>query len=194
MENKDKIIKLLKDTGVILEGHFLLTSGRHSNLFLQCSQLLQYPKETEAICSMMAEPYKRMKIDTVIGPAMGGVILAYESARQLDARAVYAEPSGDKMILRRGFQIGNGEKVLVVEDAVTTGGSVKKVLTLLESVGARVVGIAVMVDRTAGKLNFGLPYQALIEMEVESYQPEECPLCQKGILLEEPKGKPKDRG
>ncbi|MDW7739833.1 MAG: orotate phosphoribosyltransferase [Bacillota bacterium] len=194
MENKDKIIKLLKDTGVILEGHFLLTSGRHSNLFLQCSQLLQYPKETEAICSMMAEPYKRMKIDTVIGPAMGGVILAYESARQLDARAVYAEPSGDKMILRRGFQIGKGEKVLVVEDAVTTGGSVKKVLTLLESVGARVVGIAVMVDRTAGKLNFGLPYQALIEMEVESYQPEECPLCQKGILLEEPKGKPKDRG
>ncbi len=185
--NRSKISDLLKKTGVIMEGHFLLTSGRHSDLFLQCSQLLQYPELTAKVCRMMAEPFKNEKIETVIGPAMGGVILSYEVARSLGARALFAEPSGGEMILRRGFRVDAGEKVLVVEDAVTTGGSVQKVLDLLDNLGVELAGVSVMIDRTAGKLNFGVTTRALLTMDVFSYSPENCPLCRKGIPLQKPK-------
>ncbi len=182
-----KIIDLLKETGVILEGHFLLTSGRHSARFLQCARLLQYPGYAETVCRLMAEPFQDQGIETVIGPAMGGVLLSYETARALGARAIYAEPSEEKMVLRRGFRVGCGEKVLVVEDAVTTGGSVKKVLELLYNVGAEVAGVSVMVDRTAGTLDFGVPTRSLLTMEIESFDPENCPLCRRGIPLQKPK-------
>ncbi len=182
-----KIIDLLKETGVIMEGHFLLTSGRHSGFFLQCARLLQYPGYTETVCRLMAEPFQDQGIETVIGPAMGGVILSYETARALGARAIYAEPAEEKMVLRRGFRLESGEKVLVVEDAVTTGGSVEKVLDLLYSVEAEVVGVSVMVDRTAGRLNFGVPTRSLLAMEIESFDPENCPLCRRGTPLQKPK-------
>jgi len=183
------LIELLKQTGVIMEGHFLLTSGRHSARFLQCSQLLQYPRHAEKVCRQMAEPFKNEQIDTVIGPAMGGVILSYEIARALDARALFAERTGEgTMALRRGFQVAAGEKVLVVEDAVTTGGSIQKVIDLLRQTGAEIAGVSIMIDRTSGKLDFGVPVQALLSMEIESYGSEECPLCQEGIPLQKPKG------
>ncbi len=183
-----KLIGLLKKTGVIMEGHFLLTSGRHSGLFLQCSQLLQYPEYTGQVCSMMAEPFKNENIETVIGPAMGGVILSYEVARFLGARALFAEPADGKMILRRGFQINKGEKVLVVEDAVSTGGSVQKVLDLLSNLGADIAGISIMIDRTSGRLDLGVPTRALLSMDIASFDPDSCPLCSKGIALQKPKG------
>lgn len=187
--NEASLIELLKQTGVIMEGHFLLTSGRHSARFLQCSQLLQYPWHTEQVCRLMAEPFKKEQVETVIGPAMGGVILSYETARALGARAIFAERAEEgRMVLRRGFQISAGEKVLVVEDAVSTGGSVQKVLDLLAQSGAEAVGVSVIIDRTSGKVDFGLPMQALLSMEVESFAPEECPLCREGILLQKPKG------
>ncbi len=185
--NDKQIEQLLKDTGVIMDGHFLLTSGLHSSRFMQCSQLLQYPEQTEKICRMLAEPYLDQGITAVIGPAMGGVILAYETARTLGVRALYAEPSEGKMVLRRGFKIKPGEKVLVVEDAVTTGGSVRKVLDLLKNIGVTTVGVAVMVDRSAGRVDFGLPTHSLLQVEIQSFDPEECPLCLKGIPLQKPK-------
>lgn len=185
--NEADLFELLRKTGVILEGHFLLTSGRHSGQFLQCSQLLQFPEHAEKVCRLMAEPFKDEKIDAVIGPAMGGVILAYETARSLGARALYAERTDGKMALRRGFRVGVGEKVLVVEDAVTTGGSVRKVLDLLQEPGAELAGVSIMIDRSSGKLDFGAPMKALLSMEIESFAPEECPLCREGIPLQKPK-------
>ncbi len=185
---KAEITEMLKSTGVIMEGHYLLTSGRHSSRFLQCSQLLQYPEHAEKICLEMALPYRGKGVQTVIGPAMGGVILSYEIARALGVRAVFAEPSGERMILRRGFWIKPGEKVLVVEDAVSTGGSVKKVLDLLQSHDAEIVGVAIMIDRTAGRINLGVPVTTLLSMKIESYPAEDCPLCHEGIPLQKPKG------
>lgn len=185
--NEKEIEQLLKDTGVIMDGHFLLTSGLHSSRFMQCSQLLQYPGQTEKVCRMLAEPYLEQEITAVIGPAMGGVILAYETARALGARALYAEPAEGKMVLRRGFKISPDEKVLVVEDAVTTGGSVRKVLDLLECIDIAAAGVAVMVDRSAGLVDFGLPTHSLLQVEIQSYIPDECPLCLEGIPLQKPK-------
>ncbi len=186
--NDQMIIDLLKKTGVIMEGHFLLTSGRHSSRFLQCSQLMQHPEYAGALCRLMAEPFRGEGVETVIGPAMGGVILAYEVARALGAKAIYAEPSEGKMVLRRGFKIEAGEKVLIVEDAVSTGGSVQKVIDLLKSNEAEIIGVAVIVDRTAGNLNLGIPTAALLQMQIESFEPEACPLCQAGQPLQKPKG------
>ena len=186
MDN-DLLIELLKETGVIKDGHFELTSGRHSGRFMQCSQLLQYPDKTSIICKMMAEPYLDKSIETVIGPAMGGVIISYEVARHLWARSVFTEKIDDQMTLRRGFFIKPGERVLVVEDATTTGGSVKKVLDVLKENGAHIVGVAVMVDRSFETPDFGVPMTSLIKVGVESFLPEECPYCSKGIPLEQPK-------
>ena len=182
-----KVADILKETGVIKEGHFLLTSGRHSGQFLQCSQVLQYPHYAELLCRMIAAPFENKKIETVIGPAMGGVILAYETVRALGARAIFAEPADGKMGLRRGFQVQKNERVLVVEDAITTGGSVRKVLDILEEVGAHIVGISIMVDRTGGKINMGYPVHSLLAWDIESYDPQECPLCKEKLLLVKPK-------
>lgn len=187
--NERYFYELLEKTGVILEGHFLLTSGRHSGRFLQCSQVMQYPEHLSKICQHMAEPFFNRDIEVVIGPAMGGVILAYEMARLLGARAIYAEHAADAMVLKRGFRVGKGEKALVVEDTVTTGGSVKKVIDLLEAARAEIIGISAIIDRTAGKVDFGLPFQSLLGIAVKSYLPEECPLCRSGIALQMPKAR-----
>jgi orotate phosphoribosyltransferase len=182
------VTELLEETGVIMNGHFLLTSGKHSGCFLQCSQLLQHPQYTAVIASQMAEPFRDHAVKTVIGPAMGGVILAYETARVLGIRALYAEPSGGKMALRRGFKIEGGEKVLVVEDAVTTGGSVQKVIKLLLELQAEPVGVSAIIDRSAGKVDFGLPAHYLLSLEVASYDAGDCPLCRSRLTLQMPKG------
>ncbi len=186
MKEKE-LLELLKMTGVIMKGHFLLTSGRHSACFLQCSQLLQYPDHAARICHDLTGPYRGKGVETVIGPAMGGVILSYEAARALGARAIFAEPSEGRMILKRGFRIKPEEKVLVVEDAVSTGGSVKKVLDLLKASDAEIVGVAIIIDRTAGKIDLGVPVTALLSMHIESYAAEDCPLCLEGISLQKPK-------
>ena len=184
---REAVAGLLEKTGVMMKGHFLLTSGRHSSCFLQCSQLLQYPQYTAEIATLMVEPFKTHAVKTVIGPAMGGVVLAYEAARILGARALFAEPFAGKMVLRRGFKINPGEKVLVVEDAVTTGGSVQKVIDLLLGLQAVPVGVSTIIDRTAGLVDFGLPTHALLSMVLPSYNSDDCPLCQTGVPLQKPK-------
>ncbi len=180
------ILEIFKKTGALLEGHFLLTSGRHSNKYFQCAKVLQYPEYTEQICKIIAEFFKDYKIDTVISPAMGGIIVGQEVARQLNKRSIFAEREDKKLILRRGFTIEPGEKMLVCEDVVTTGGSVFEVIDIVKENGGEVVGVGYIVDRSNGKVNFGFPQKSTMKMDVISYSPEECPLCKENIPLVKP--------
>ncbi len=190
----DEILKLFYETDVLKTGHFLLTSGRHSNKYLQCAQLLQYPKATEQVVKKLAENVKDLGIQTVIGPAMGGIIVSYEMARQLDARAIFTERGEDgKMALRRGFTIKPGEKVLVVEDVITTGGSVKEVISVVKELKGDIAAVAALVDRSGGKVDFGVPAYYALNLEVESYLPEECPLCRENIPIEKPGSRKKQQ-
>lgn len=184
---ENEVRTILRETGVLLEGHFRLTSGRHSPVFLQCSQVLQHPQHTGRLGAALAAQFADAGVTTVVGPAMGGVILAHDTARALGVRSIYAEKEDGHMTFRRGFTIEPGERCVVVEDAITTGGSAMDVVGLLRAAGAEVVGIGCLVDRTGGKLELGLPLKSLLKVEVPSYDPAECPLCAAGQPLTEPK-------
>ena len=175
---------LLRSTGAILEGHFRLTSGRHSNVYVEKFRIMENPAATTALCSMIADHFRSSGVQTVVGPAMGGVILAFETARHLDVRDIFAEKGpGGELLFDRGFAVTPGEPVLVVDDVLTTGGSVKKVLTLLGEAGANVVGVAFLIDRTNGGVDFGVPFFACHAMNIESFAPEDCLLCKQGMEL-----------
>ncbi|HSD64537.1 MAG TPA: orotate phosphoribosyltransferase [Ignavibacteriaceae bacterium] len=184
--NENSILEIFKKTGALLEGHFLLTSGRHSNIYFQCAKVLQYPDYTEEVCKIIADYFRDYEIDTVISPAMGGIIVGQEVARQLNKRSIFAEREDKKLVLRRGFTIKPGEKVLVCEDVVTTGGSVFEVIDIVKDNGGLVVGVGYIVDRSNGKVDFGYPQKSTIKMEVISYLPEECPLCKQNIPVVKP--------
>ena len=177
----------LRAWGVLREGHFLLTSGRHSPRFLLFAPAFSLPTAAEELGSAIAELYRGEGIETVVGPAMGGVILAHEVARALGVRSIYAEKDGDRMALRRGFALREGERVLVVEDAVSTGGSVQKVLEICRAAKADIAGVGIIADRTAGRVDLGVPMRALLEIEVPSYPSHDCPLCRAGRELVRPK-------
>jgi len=183
---REEILDLFTKTQVLKTGHFLLTSGLHSDKYLQCAQLLQYPEATEKAVGQLAENFKDKSIDTVVGPAMGGIIISYEMGRQLGVRAIFAEREDGKMALRRGFTVKPGERILVVEDVVTTGGSVKEVISLVKELGGEVVAVAALVDRSGGKVDFGVPAYYLLSLDVKAYPPEECPLCKEGIPIAKP--------
>ncbi|MFC2136375.1 orotate phosphoribosyltransferase [Bacteroidota bacterium] len=185
MENK-KTFDIFLETNALLNGHFLLTSGKHSNQYFQCAQVLQHPNHTTTICSVIAEYFKDYEIDTVIAPAMGGIIVGQEVARQLNKRSIFTEREDKKMTLRRGFNIVHGEKVLVCEDVVTTGGSVFEVIDIVKEMGGEVVGVGVIVDRSNGKVDFGVPQTATLQLEVVTYQPDKCPLCKDNIPVVKP--------
>ncbi|WHH61592.1 orotate phosphoribosyltransferase [Petroclostridium sp. X23] len=181
MITKERVLEVLKEAGVLLEGHFLLTSGRHSNKYLQCAKIFQYTKYSEELCKALAEKYKDAGIDLVIGPAIGAIQMSYEVSRWLDVKNIFAERDNGVMALRRGFTIEKGQKVLIVEDVVTTGGSVKEVIEIVKEAGGEVAGVGAVVDRTGGKIDFGTRFESVISMEVESYEPDQCPLCKQGI-------------
>ncbi|MFZ5973871.1 MAG: orotate phosphoribosyltransferase [Bacillota bacterium] len=182
----EEILAVFKETGVMLEGHFLLTSGRHSDRYMQCARLFEYPLYSEMLCKELAKRFEGEKIDLVIGPALGGIIMSYEVSRALKVRNIFAERQDGLMTLRRGFKVRQGQRVLVVEDVVTTGGSVKEVIGLLDERGAEVVGVGVIVDRSAGAVDFGCRLESLVSMEVVSYPPENCPVCKTGMPLVKP--------
>jgi orotate phosphoribosyltransferase len=186
ISNENDILEIFKKTGALLQGHFLLTSGRHSNMYFQCAKVLQYPEYTEQVCRIIADYFKDYEIDTVISPAMGGIIVGQEVARQLGKRSIFAEREDKKLTLRRGFTIDKGEKVLVCEDVVTTGGSVFEVIDIVKEQGGEVAGVGFIVDRSNGKVNFGYPQKSTMKMEVVSYTPDECPLCKENIPLVKP--------
>jgi len=180
--NNVDVLKIFKSTEALLEGHFLLTSGRHSNQYFQCAKVLQYPDYTAEICYIIAEHFKDFEIDIVIAPAMGGMIVGYEVARQLNKRSIFTERENKEMTLRRGFSLSKGEKVLVCEDVITTGGSVKEVIEIVKKFDAQIVGVASIVDRSNGKVDFGFPLFSTLKLDVVSYELDNCPICKEGKL------------
>jgi len=183
---ESEILNIFKKSGALLTGHFLLTSGRHSDRYFQCAKVLQYPEYTEALCKMIADNFRKTEIDTVIAPAMGGLVVGQEVARQLNKRFIFAEREDKKLSLRRGFTLDENEKVLVCEDVVTTGGSVFEVIDIVKSNNARVVGVGFIVDRSNGKVDFNYPQFSTLRMGVVSYLRDECPLCREDIELVKP--------
>ncbi len=181
-----EILEIFEKSGALLKGHFLLTSGRHSNVYFQCAKVLQYPEYSEKICGMIAEHYKSTNVDTVIAPAIGGIVVGQEVARQLNKKSIFAEREDKSLTLRRGFTIEKGEKILVCEDVVTTGGSVFEVINIVKNFGGEVVGVGFIVDRSNGKVNFDFPQFSTMILDVRSFPPEECPLCKEGIELVKP--------
>lgn len=184
--SREEILGIFKKHNALKEGHFLLTSGRHSNRYLQCALVLQNPAVAAKLCGQLVKRLPVQEVDVVIGPALGGVTLAYEIARQLGVLALFAERENNVMTLRRGFSIEKGTKVLVVEDVITTGGSVKETIKVVEELGGEVVGVASLVDRSGGKIDLGYPLSSLLPMEVISYLADECPLCEEGLPLVKP--------
>ena len=184
--NENMLKEKLIDLGVLQEGHFLLSSGNHSDKYLQCAKLLQYPQENDLVSQGIAQLFKDEQINLVIGPALGGITLAYEVGRALGTRAIFAERKDGIMQIRRGFNVEAGENVLVVEDVVTTGGSVLEVIDLLKEIGANVIGVASIIDRSAKDIDFPCPFKSLLKMEIKVYPPEECPLCAQSLPIDKP--------
>lgn len=182
MLSEQDVIQIFTDAGALLEGHFTLTSGRHSDKYMQCAQVLKYPAYTEKLAKLIADDFRGDKVELVVGPAMGGIVVAYEVARQLEVASIFTERQDGEMTLRRGFKIEKGTRVLVVEDVVTTGGSVREVIDLINSLGGIVVGVGLLVDRSNGKETFGVKQKATLTMEVLSWEPEECPICKEGKI------------
>lgn len=186
MLTKEEALEIFIKSKALLNGHFRLTSGRHSSQYMQCAQVLQYPEYAGRLCEDLAEKFKDTQVDMVIGPAMGGILVSYEVARALGVKSIFTERENGVMTLRRGFVINPGDKVLVVEDVVTTGGSVREVIDVVREKGGDIVGVGLLVDRTGGQADFGVKTESILKLEIQSYDPEECPLCKEGQPVVKP--------
>ncbi|MFH1868911.1 MAG: orotate phosphoribosyltransferase [Candidatus Omnitrophota bacterium] len=184
---KTSIIEMLDNAGAYLKGHFVLSSGLHSGQYLQCALLLRYPNYAEELCKALARKFKKQKIDVVVGPAYGGIIVAYELARALGVRAIFTERKDGVMMLRRNFKIEKGESVLIAEDVVTTGRSVKDVIRAITPYKPKIVGIASLIDRSSKKYPFGkISFKSLVKISIKAYTQKSCPMCKKKIPLLKP--------
>lgn len=183
MLSETDILHLLEETQAVLHGHFLLTSGLHSPMYVEKFNVLQHPEYTEKLCRELAERYASANIELVVGPTTGGILLAHETGKALGTRAIFTERENGKMTLKRGFQIPKGCRVLVVEDIVTTGGSVKEVMDVVREHGGNVVGVGLLVDRSGGKVDFGVRTEALLHLNVPTFKEDDCPLCKEGKEL-----------
>jgi orotate phosphoribosyltransferase len=187
--NSEQVIEEFRKTGALLEGHFQLTSGLHSTVYLQCALVLQFPNKAEEFGRAIAERYRGQGIDLVASPAIGGIVIGHEVARALGARFVWTERDAGEMTLRRGFTVSSNEKTLVVEDVITTGGSTRETIEVLKQAGANVVAAASIIDRSAGSADVGLPRTSLASLKVLSVDPSVCDACRLG----EPAIKPGSR-
>jgi orotate phosphoribosyltransferase len=176
MENQE-ILRAFEQTGSILHGHFLLTSGRHSDTYMQCAKLFADPAQSANLCNKLSRLLRQFEAEYIMSPAIGGIIMGYEVARCLGVKNFFAERENERMTLRRGFELPANSKVIIVEDVVTTGKSVKEVIELVRTLGSKVQAIASIVDRSGGAVDFGAPYYALLSMNITSYLPHECPIC-----------------
>ena len=184
MLQEKEVMQLLEETEAVLHGHFLLTSGLHSPMYVEKFNVLQQPKYTEQLCKALAEYFADKNIDTVVGPMTGGILLAHEVGKALGTRAIFTERVDGKMTFRRGFSLKPGERVAIVEDIVTTGGSVREVIDVVKAEGAIPVGVGLLVDRSGGKATFeDVPAHALLHLDVTTYKPEECPLCHDNVPM-----------
>ena len=197
-ESNDPSVRLLEvfqETGALLQGHFQLTSGLHSPRYLQCALVLQHPQHAEWIGRALGSRFRDERVSAVVAPAIGGIIVAHETARALGVRALFTERESGVMTLRRGFHIDRGERVLVVEDVVTTGGSTRETIDAVTRAGGVVIGAGSVVDRSGGAVDLGVRREALLSFEVPAYGPEQCPLCRAGVPAIKPGSRKKeDRG
>ena len=177
---------LLRRTGALLEGHFVLSSGLHSPYYVQCARTLQHPKHAEALGRCVADRFQDYTVDVVLSPALGGLIIGHETARALGARAIFGERDNGVMTLRRGFELQPGEQVLIVEDVITTGGSVRELIRLAQASEATVLGVGAILDRSGGRVDLGVPLNALLTLDLPTYQPEARPLHQQGSMPVKP--------
>jgi len=183
---ENEILETFREHSALLEGHFILSSGLHSDRYIQCALVLQHPRVAEQLCSQLAAKLRDLHPAVVAAPALGGVIVSHEVARALGVRALFTERQDGVMTLRRGFSLVPGEPTLVVEDVITTGGSTRETMTAVEQAGGRVVGVGALIDRSGGKADLGLPKAALVTLEVRNYDPADCPLCKSGIPAVKP--------
>ncbi len=183
---QDQILEIFRETKALLEGHFQLTSGLHSPQYFQCARVLQYPKYLHLLAGEIAHHFEYSDVEVVISPAIGGIVVGTEVGRMMQVRTIFAERKDGRMELRRGFTIHPGERVLIVEDVVTTGGSVFEVVELVKKANARLAGVGYIVDRSNGKITFEAKHFSVLQLDVVTYQPSECPLCQQGIELIKP--------
>ena len=183
---KEDILQIFRETDALLDGHFLLTSGLHSPHYFQCAKVLQYPKYLHLFAGEIVKHFEEREIELVISPAIGGIVVGTEVGRMLEARTIFAERENGVMSLRRGFGIKKGERVLVVEDVVTTGGSVKEIIQLGEKAEAALAGVGYIVDRSNGKTTFDARTFSILQMDVVTYTPESCPLCKEGTPAVKP--------
>jgi orotate phosphoribosyltransferase len=181
-----EVLTIFRRSGALLEGHFRLTSGLHSPGYLQCALVLQHPREAEALGAALGKVVRSLGAQTVMSPALGGVVIGQEVGRALGVRAIFAERADGALTLRRGFALDPGEKVLIVEDVVTTGGSTRETMDVARAQGAVVVGACAIVDRSGGKQGLDVPFHALLPMDVKTYQPDDCPLCKEGKPVVKP--------
>ena len=176
----DEVLDIYQKTGALLTGHFLLSSGLHSERYLQSALVLQQPDIATRLCAALAEHFRHSTIEAVIAPALGGVFVSHETARALGVRALFAERVNGELTLRRGFTIKPGERILVVEDVITTGKSTRETIEVVKKAGGVAVAAASLVDRSGGKAELGVPYKSLVTLDVPSYTALECPLCKAG--------------
>lgn len=185
--NREDVLKLLEQAGAIRTGHFELSSGRHSGTYIQCALVLEHSKHAEQLGHALAERFRDLSIGCVISPALGGVIIGYEVARALGVRSLFVERDrSGQMTLRRGFEIKPGERVLVIEDVWTTGGSTRETIGVVEQEGGLVVAAGALIDRTGSTLELNVPARALVELVVPSYEPDDCPQCHAGTVATRP--------
>lgn len=180
------ILEHFRNTNALLEGHFILSSGLHSPKYLQCALALQYPFDAVKFGRAIAEHFVDKNIETVASPAIGGLVIGYAVAQALNVRFIWTERQNGEMTLRRGFSVKKNERILVVEDVITTGGSTRECIAALESHGAKVTSAASIIDRSDGAADVGVPRIALVSLDVPTYQPEDCPLCAKGEIAVKP--------
>jgi orotate phosphoribosyltransferase len=189
----DEVIQKFRESGALLEGHFVLSSGLHSALYLQCALVLQHPRRAEEFGAAIARHFMNENVQVVASPAIGGLIIGHEVARALGARFIWTERENGKMTLRRGFAVTAGERLLVVEDVVTTGGSTRETVETLRSSGAEVIAAASIIDRSSGKTDVGVPRIALATLDVSSVDPSECDACRRGEPAVKPGSKQRSK-
>jgi orotate phosphoribosyltransferase len=183
---RDELLDLYRRSGALLDGHFRLTSGLHSSGYLQCALVLQHPQSAEALGRAIAERTADLRATVVLSPALGGVVIGHEVGRALGIRAMFAERQDGQLTLRRGFTLSERDRVLVVEDVLTTGGSTRETMDVAKAAGAQVVGAASIVDRSGGAATFDVPFRALLEIALPTYEPDTCPLCAQGLPMVKP--------
>ena len=183
---RDELLDLYRTSGALLEGHFRLTSGLHSPGYLQCALVLQHPRHAEALGRAIADRVRELRPTVVLSPALGGVVIGQEVGRALGVRAIFAERQDGKLALRRGFTLDAGDRVLVVEDVMTTGGSTRETIEVAKAAGGQVIGTASIVDRSGGTIRFDVPFASLLDIALPTYEPDACPLCAQGLPVVKP--------